>query len=226
MNPGKLTTRELLIVHAGELFAEHGFDKVSTRMIADKAEVKLSSIHYHFGSKENLYLEACLYAHGSSRPTTFADVCDENPNLLTSREGLAEIVRSTVFRTFHDHFRPDRPEWESKIFIKEISNPSNAMRVLAEKVFKPDTESAEQFYKRVNPEATGLQAAAWADLMYGKIILYCMAKHTIELVRGEGFFNQEFYMTSAASLARAMILEAGLPLPTDLQIADDKALTV
>ena len=71
------STKEQLITSAGELFAEHGFGGVSTRMIADRAGVKLSGIHYHFGSKEKLYIEACLTAHRRCQLTTFADILEE-----------------------------------------------------------------------------------------------------------------------------------------------------
>ena len=56
------STQELLLATAGQLFATHGYDGVSTRMITDQAGLKLSSIQCHFGGKENLYLEAFTYA--------------------------------------------------------------------------------------------------------------------------------------------------------------------
>lgn len=213
----KDSTKELLISSAGELFAEQGFEGVSTRMIADRAGVKLSAIHYHYGSKEKLYIETCLAAHSRGNKTTFADVFAENPNLIKTAEGQAEIIRTTIFRNFHDHFKPDRPEWETKILLREIAAPSNAMAALVDVIFRPDAESAASFYKLVCPTATDIEAAAWSDLMYGELILYSMAKKTIEMIRGENCLNTEFYHTAAAKLARAMILEAGLPLPTDLR---------
>ena len=47
-------TKERLLVAAGELFADRGFDTVSLRMITDRANVNLASVNYHFGSKEEL----------------------------------------------------------------------------------------------------------------------------------------------------------------------------
>lgn len=211
------STKELLIFSAGELFAEHGFEGVSTRMIADRAGVKLSAIHYHFGSKEKLYIETCLTAHSRGKNITFAGVLEENPNLIKTVEGQSEIVRTTVFHNFHDHFRPDRPEWESKILLREIAAPTNAMTTLVDLIFRPDAESAASFYKLVRPHASDAEAAAWSDLMYGEILLYSMAKKTIEMVRGKNSLDTDFYRTAAAKLARAMILEAGLPLPADLK---------
>ena len=41
---------------AEKLFAEHGFDGVGMRQLADEAKVNLGAATYHFGSKEDLYL--------------------------------------------------------------------------------------------------------------------------------------------------------------------------
>lgn len=210
-------TKEQLTISAGQLFAEHGFSAVSTRMIADQAKVQLSAIHYHFGSKDQLYIESCLYASSQGKNISFGLIIEENPRLLETPEGQAEIVRTTVFRNFHDHFRPNRPEWETTLLFREIATPSSAMVVLVEKIFKPGAESAAAFYKFVRPTATEQEAVAWSDLLYGAILLYCTAGKTIKMIRGEDALGSDFFQIAARKLARAMILEAGLPLPTDLQ---------
>jgi AcrR family transcriptional regulator len=52
-----LAPRERLLVAAERLFAEHGWAAVSIRAITAAAKVNLASLHYHFGSKENLLEE-------------------------------------------------------------------------------------------------------------------------------------------------------------------------
>lgn len=42
---------------AAEMFAEKGFDAVSTRDLCAKANVNVAAISYYFGGKEGLYLE-------------------------------------------------------------------------------------------------------------------------------------------------------------------------
>lgn len=51
------TDRTMLAV-AIELFGRHGFDGVTTRMLAAAAGTNVSSIKYHFGSKDELYVAA------------------------------------------------------------------------------------------------------------------------------------------------------------------------
>ncbi|HUF61762.1 MAG TPA: TetR/AcrR family transcriptional regulator [Verrucomicrobiales bacterium] len=48
------STRLRLLEAAEVLFASHGFDSVSLRLLTRQAKANLASVHYHFGSKEAL----------------------------------------------------------------------------------------------------------------------------------------------------------------------------
>jgi AcrR family transcriptional regulator len=54
LNENGRETQERIFAAAERLFAEHGIDAVSTRDIIDAAGVNGGSIHYHFGSREQL----------------------------------------------------------------------------------------------------------------------------------------------------------------------------
>lgn len=54
-----LDVRQLLIEHARDLFVVQPYDKVSTRLIAERAGVNIAMIRYYFGSKAGLF-EAML----------------------------------------------------------------------------------------------------------------------------------------------------------------------
>ena len=47
-------TYQKLMDCAEKIFAEKGYDKASIREITATANVNLASVHYHFGSKQNL----------------------------------------------------------------------------------------------------------------------------------------------------------------------------
>ena len=49
------STKARILNAAEEVFAVKGFDGASTREIASKAGVNISSLHYHWESKETLY---------------------------------------------------------------------------------------------------------------------------------------------------------------------------
>ncbi|PFG57767.1 transcriptional regulator /TetR family transcriptional regulator [Vibrio sp. ES.051] len=50
-----IAAREKLIFHARELFTSMAYDKVSTRLVAQKANVNVAMIRYYFGNKEGLF---------------------------------------------------------------------------------------------------------------------------------------------------------------------------
>ena len=50
-------TRDRLLDEAEELFAQRGYHAVSVREITSAAESNLAAENYHFGNKQNLYLE-------------------------------------------------------------------------------------------------------------------------------------------------------------------------
>jgi AcrR family transcriptional regulator len=97
-------TRTALILAAGELFAKQGFEGVSTRMIAEKAGVNLGAIHYHFGSKENLYLETFSFIAAEGKDLSFAKILEARRGKLEDPREKAACVRDMVFHFFSDLF--------------------------------------------------------------------------------------------------------------------------
>ena len=49
------STKARILAAAEEVFAARGFEGASTREIAARAGVNISSLHYHWESKETLY---------------------------------------------------------------------------------------------------------------------------------------------------------------------------
>lgn len=205
-----------LIKAAGKLFAEHGFEGVSTRKIAKSASVNLGLIHYHFGTKENLYLEAFKYAVDRDKKISIPDIIEEDPDLEKTDEGKAFIIRSVVFRSFKNFFNTEKEEWTIRLIIRELSSPSSVMPTLVDTIFKPENDGAVAFYKKIKPHCSDYEARAWADMIHANCIFYISVKDAIEYSRGKNFFNKDFFNTVAKMLAKSLIVLAGLPLPEDL----------
>ncbi len=51
-------TRAIILVAARSLFAQHGYDGISLRDIASKADCNVALVSRYFGSKDELFLEA------------------------------------------------------------------------------------------------------------------------------------------------------------------------
>ena len=71
-------TKESLIDAAEHLFAEHGYDGVGMRALANEAGVNLGAATYHYGTKEKLYIETVLRC--------FRPIAEERIRLLRQAE--------------------------------------------------------------------------------------------------------------------------------------------
>jgi AcrR family transcriptional regulator len=80
-------SRQRLLHAALRCFAEHGFEKTTTRMIADAAQANVAAIRYYFGDKAGLYRAA--FCEPMGQPQDDIALFD-NPNLSLQQalEGL------------------------------------------------------------------------------------------------------------------------------------------
>jgi AcrR family transcriptional regulator len=70
------STRERIVKAAGELIVEVGWADVTTRQISERAGVNNALIHYYFGSKDDLLLEAAATAFTSEAEGPFSMLVD------------------------------------------------------------------------------------------------------------------------------------------------------
>ncbi len=61
-------SRELLLAAAGELFAERGYDRTTTREIGERAGVDAALIARYFGGKTQLYIATIQADQGTATP--------------------------------------------------------------------------------------------------------------------------------------------------------------
>lgn len=103
------TTQDALLAAARELFALHGYDGASVRMITERAGANLGAVTYHFGSKERLYAAVVGSVAGplSARVHRIAS----GPDAPLAR--IAGII-AAYFEHFADH--PDMP----KLVIQQV----------------------------------------------------------------------------------------------------------
>lgn len=114
--------KERLVFHAACLFAEHGFDAVTTREICAAAGTNPGAIHYHFGDKDGLYREV-LRRPIQQMSAAFAGFDDP---ALTLAQALDRFLApfSTVI-----HGEGPNP---MRLYLRELLDPSEVfMQALA-----------------------------------------------------------------------------------------------
>ncbi|WP_210446954.1 TetR/AcrR family transcriptional regulator [Vibrio crassostreae] len=126
-----LDVRQLLIEHARDLFVVQPYDKVSTRLIADRAGVNIAMIRYYFGSKAGLF-EAMLRETLRPMQLQMQRLVEEG-----SHESFLDLMR-TYYKEMVKV--PKFPR-----LLAQVMNmpPSEVQRELLEKVFHDVAKPAQ-----------------------------------------------------------------------------------
>ena len=96
----KVSTKEKILAAAQEVFSEKGFKGASTREIAARASVNISSLHYHWDSKEVLFT-AILTQVQDQLVSRLTDVVgDRTPETPVEARRTVEVAMGAAFDFF------------------------------------------------------------------------------------------------------------------------------
>jgi len=135
--------RKKLLRAAAELFAEKGFDAVSTRDLCNHANVNVAAISYYFGGKEGLYLEVFqTYAQRVSE--RIRTVLQNYEGKVHTHESLEEVLRDLI-GTIVD-IRAEEPE-VAIVLQKQSMGQIPGVKESFVEVTEPLGDSLTQFFQ-------------------------------------------------------------------------------
>lgn len=131
----------LRLVEAGiEQFAQHGFDGASTRDIAAASGTAMSSITYHFGSKQGLYI-ACAdyiaYKIGAVHAAGLAAIRANPPQ----DPDTARTAMVTLLENFARLMLAPQSQTWSQFITREQQRPTEAFERLYHGIMSPVLET-------------------------------------------------------------------------------------
>jgi len=121
-------TRQKLIDVAGQVFSEKGFEATTVREVCQQAGVNIAAIHYHFGDKERLYIEAVKHANCQQGVVQF-----DWPPGYTPEQKLGGMISQMVEMMLAD----DAPSWHIELMMRELARPTAACEALVEEFISP-----------------------------------------------------------------------------------------
>jgi AcrR family transcriptional regulator len=132
-------TRHRLLAAASEVFAEKGFWETTHAEICEKAKANTAAVNYHFGSKENLYVEAWRYSFERSMEAHPPDggIAPDAP--------VRDRLRGRILALMYRIGDPDNHEVE--LIHKEMANPTGLLTETIQQAIEPmrqDTRSIVQ----------------------------------------------------------------------------------
>lgn len=162
--------RHRLIQEATRLFAERGFDAVTTREICAAAEVNPGAIHYHFGDKEGLYREV-IYGPIAEVQAQFAGF--DNP-ALSLEAALGRFLASFLTMNQQDDGAVMR------LYIRELLDPSEVFTEAVRRHIGPNHNALAALLAR----HAGCEVdTAIHQLAYGLVAMahdYCLSRPFME----------------------------------------------
>ncbi len=213
------STRDHLLEVAGQLFASHGYDGIGTRAITTAAKVNLGAIHYHFGTKEDLYLASFRHVLQDFPDRSLSRLYEAFIAPARSRAQLAQGILRVIERLVGGLLAPREPRWHSELLMRELARASSARQLLVDELFIPDHQVWLDIHRRVKPQGTALEAHLWAFTHSAIIIFHLSVKDPIrQLLGNDGDPEDQDYLRQVIRhTARLMISAVGLPLPEELR---------
>lgn len=164
-------TRDRILRSAERLFAAHGYDGISMRDIAAGADAQLALIHYHFGTKLDLYR-----AIWAARYT--AEVAQRREQGLASIDFHAPVpkVVGTLVEIFLLPLLKMTEVEELQAFVaigaRECTDPKEAERGILQEFLDAPAKRFLEYFGKAMPGLSRAQIAWGYQAMLGISILY------------------------------------------------------
>lgn len=136
-------TRARLLNAAREQFAQDGFDGASLRMIAASADITLALLHYHFGSKRDLYRAVWVDQYSSDderrRRSAYASAAVQGE---TREEALRRVLGAAIAGPV-TLLQDKRGSEFITILARELADPKAPERGLLDEFINPVSQETQ-----------------------------------------------------------------------------------
>lgn len=139
-------TRQRLLNAAGQTFAEKGFEATTVREICRLADANIAAVNYHFGEKEQLYIEAVKQAHCHSGEMPQFDWNESTP----PERKLEDFLRDMMTMMVDD----ESPSWHIELMMREMAKPTAACAELVRSFIGPMFDLLNQIIAEILPAGT------------------------------------------------------------------------
>jgi len=163
-------TRERILDEAEGLFAHRGYHAVSVREITKTAGCNLAAVNYHFGNKQNLYLEVFR-----SRWLPRANRVHRNfrKSLKANGDPSPGAVVQSLAQAFLEGPMTDEERMRHHQLIScELAQPTEAFELVADQVLRPLFGNLLADLRAVMPDKTDEEHLALNAFSILAMVLY------------------------------------------------------
>jgi len=153
-----------------ERFGSLGFEGASTREIARASGTAMSSITYHFGGKEGLYLAAAEHIAGAISARQAGPLEAARAAASKSREEAVEALLGILDSFAQMMLRPESAPW-ARFIMREQQSPTEAFERIWLGAMKPVAETFVGLVGKARPDLSDLESRATALLLMGQAMI-------------------------------------------------------
>ena len=173
------STKARILSNAEEVFAAKGFAGASTREIAAKAGVNISSLHYHWESKETLYFAVFQNIYDRILDLVRTSIPEK---LVGSKAGRAVVETSmgTLFDYFADH--PNVP----KLLVRRLLENDEGEAAIERDILVPAwTTFGQWMQEHSGRRLSESESHLFMLTIYGVVLVYLLdSRHFTTLLGG------------------------------------------
>jgi AcrR family transcriptional regulator len=200
--PDRATPTRLLEA-ATELFARHGFHGTSIRDIAERAGANVAAGHYHYGSKDGLYLEVLRAQFAAVRATLARRGVDQTPAALrrASRRQLLTLLEGRITAMLDLLLGPP-PAPHGQLMLREMCDPTDALPMIVEEFIAPQVREMELLVGRLVPAAGRETVTRIVYSLIGQVLFYRFTMPMTLMMMGQSKYPRTFARTTARHILR------------------------
>lgn len=193
-------TRQKILNAAAEIFAEKGFRGTTVRLICRKADANLAAIKYHFGCKEDLYVETFRYLFGDPDMKEVNQISLDIRTEEEWRQRMVEWVRLLLSRVSG---KKPHDQWRSQLFLWERANPSSVFPVILKEFFMPYRAKLDELLRLGLPDDVSDDTLlVWNVATFAQCTVFCTrAPQWREVLFPQGMTYEEWLEAASRQIA-------------------------
>lgn len=175
------STDSRLLDVAVDHFGRLGLEGASTRAIARDADTLMSSITYHFGGKEGLYLAAAdhIAAHMHTQIAPMLDraatLCGDDGDVAAARAAIHALIGGMTLVMLHDETAA-----MARFIVREQADPTEAFDRIYDRVMGSMLDRLGGLLVRVSGNRMGMaDARVRAITLVGQVLVFRVARATV-----------------------------------------------
>lgn len=217
MEQSTTTTKESLLLAAGELFAEYGVEGTSIRTIAEKCQANIAAVNYHFGSKENLYLALVSYVIEQTRCHRAWELLAHKEEWMHDPLKCSGAIFQLVEERCQQYLTNLHPRWYGRLFMRILLQPTPAISEIMKDIVIPEFNAVRDVLLCCRPSMNMEEAELWTDTFVAQLTHYIFAEDLMELFPEPRKCHAGFEKRIPYHVSRVLIRGLELPMPAFLQ---------